>query len=115
MSTKCGVGAVVLRVNEENVAVLSPMDERRFRMLEKGAVRVVVAEADSTPAASTSCTQNRIHHATRIERATEDDNAPCTLHSPSGYGRGSSGGVSFPACWRRFASSSNFLMRGSEK
>lgn len=41
----------ILRVNEENVAVLSPMDEARLRKLDEGALRTFVVEVDGMPAA----------------------------------------------------------------
>ncbi|MUH60029.1 GNAT family N-acetyltransferase [Bifidobacterium canis] len=41
----------ILRVNEENVAVLSPMDEAHLRKLDEGALRTFIAEVDSAPAA----------------------------------------------------------------
>ena len=41
----------ILRVNEENVEVLSPMDESRVREFSKWSERFLIAEADGTPAA----------------------------------------------------------------
>lgn len=41
----------ILRVNEENVEVLSPMDEARLRQFAAGAELLLVAEADGVPAA----------------------------------------------------------------
>lgn len=41
----------ILRLNEENVAVLSPMDETRLRALAGAAELFLVAEADGRPAA----------------------------------------------------------------
>ena len=41
----------ILRVNEENVEVLSPMDESRVREFSKWSELFLIAEADGTPAA----------------------------------------------------------------
>lgn len=43
--------AFVLRVNEENVEVLSPMDEGRLQKFAASAEQFLVAEADGQPAA----------------------------------------------------------------
>ena len=43
--------AFILRTNEENVAVLSPMDEARLQRLADSAELLLVAEADGQPAA----------------------------------------------------------------
>ena len=41
----------ILRVNEENVEVLSPMDEERIQEFSKWSELFLIAEADGTPAA----------------------------------------------------------------
>ena len=41
----------ILRLNEENVEVLSPMDESRLRLLAGAAELLLVAEAEGEPAA----------------------------------------------------------------
>ena len=41
----------ILRVNEENVEVLSPMDEDRIQEFSKWSELFLIAEADGTPAA----------------------------------------------------------------